>query len=168
MDILTKYNEQGGQDMFKEMRKKDKNIDIEQAIGLLKKGQYGVLSTVGENGYAYGVPLNYIYDEGNIYSHCAVEGSKLDNIMFNDKVSFCVVGNTELISDKFSYRYESVIIFGRATEVHNKEKVDALGKFVQKYAGEFMEKGMEYIQKDGIKTKVIKINIEYITGKGNS
>jgi len=151
--------------MFKEMRRKDRSIDNEQAIQLLMNGQYGVLSTVGENGYAYGIPLNYVYHGGSLYFHCACEGNKLDNIMFNNKVSFCVVGNTEPIPDKFSYRYESVVVFGRAVEVHDKEKEDALTALIQKYSGEFLEKGLEYIQKDSSKTKVIKINIEHVTGK---
>lgn len=151
--------------MFKEMRRKDRSIDKEQAIKLLENGQYGVLSTVGENGYAYGVPLNYIYYSGNIYFHCAAEGSKLDNIAYNNKVSFCVVGNTEPVPDKFSYRYESVIAFGHAAEVFNKEKEDVLIALMQKYFGEFKEKEMEYVQKNGIKAKVIKINIEHLTGK---
>lgn len=151
--------------MFKEMRRKDRSIDNQQAIELLKKGQYGVLSTVGENGYAYGVPLNYVYHGGNIYFHCAVEGSKLDNIAYNDKVSFCVIGNTEPIPDKFSFRYESVIAFGWAIEVYDKEKEDALVALIKKYSAEFIEKGMEYIQTDCNKAKVIKISIEHLTGK---
>jgi len=154
--------------MFREMRRKDRSISSEQAIQLLKNGQYGVLSTIGENGYTYGVPLNYVYHEGNIYFHCAVEGSKIDNIMFNNKVSFCVVGNTEPIPDKFSYRYESVIVFGRAVEVYDKEKENALALLIQKYSGEFMGKGMEYIQRDCVKAKVIKIEIEHLTGKARN
>lgn len=94
-----------------------------------------------------------------------ISRSKLDNIAYNNKVSFCVLGNTEPIPDKFSYRYESVIAFGRAIEVYDKEKEDALVALIQKYSGEFMEKGMEYIQTDCIKAKVIKINIEHLTGK---
>ena len=140
-------------------------VDSEQAVQLLKNEQYGVLSTVGENGYAYGIPLNYAYYNGNIYFHCAVEGNKLDNIMFNNKVSFCVVGSTEPIPDKFSYRFESVVVFGRAEEVYDKEKEDALMALIQKYSSEFIEKGQEYVRKDGIKSRVIKINIEHITGK---
>lgn len=147
------------------MRRKDRSIDSEQAVQLLKNEQYGVLSTVGENGYAYGIPLNYAYYNGNIYFHCAVEGNKLDNIMFNNKVSFCVVGSTEPIPDKFSYRFESVVVFGRAEEVYDKEKEDALMALIQKYSSEFIEKGQEYVRKDGIKSRVIKINIEHITGK---
>ena len=153
--------------MFKEMRRKDKSIEKEQALKLLESGQYGILSTVGENGYAYGVPLNYAYYEGSIYFHSALEGKKLDSISFNDRVSFCVVGNTMSIPDKFSYKYESVIVFGRAIEVNDKEKEDALVALIEKYSGEFMEKGMKYIKKDINKTKVIKVNIEHLTGKGS-
>lgn len=81
------------------------------------------------------------------------------------KTSFCVIDKTEPIPDKFSYRYESIIAFGQAEEVYDKEKENALIAFVRKYSSEFMEKGMEYIKKDGIKTTVMKINIEHITGK---
>jgi nitroimidazol reductase NimA-like FMN-containing flavoprotein (pyridoxamine 5'-phosphate oxidase superfamily) len=152
-------------DMFREMRRKDRSIDKRQAVQLLEAGQYGVLSTVGENGYTYGVPLNYVYHKGNIYFHCAVEGNKMDNLTFNNRVSFCVIGNTEPIPDKFSYRYESVIVFGRAREVHDGEKEDALIALIRKYSSGFMEKGMEYIKKDCHNVKVIKICIEHLTGK---
>lgn len=151
--------------MFKEMRRKEKEIDREKAAGILEKGQYGVLSTAGEDGYPYGVPVNYVYSDGSIYFHCAREGAKIDNIIFNDKVSFCVVGSTEPIPEKFSFKYESTIVFGRCVEVFEKEKIDALIALVKKYSGDFMEKGMKYIGNDSSKTKVLKINIEYITGK---
>lgn len=151
--------------MFKEMRRKDRSMDYEQAVRLLEKGQYGVLSTIGKNGYAYGVPLNYVYINGNIYFHCAIEGNKLDNIAYNNKVSFCVIGNAEPIPEKFSFRYESVIAFGRAEEVYGKEKEDALVGLIKKYSGGFMEKGLEYIKNDCTKAKVIKITIDHLTGK---
>ncbi|AEE97156.1 pyridoxamine 5'-phosphate oxidase family protein [Mahella australiensis] len=151
--------------MFKDMRRKDRNIDNKQAIKLLESGQFGILSTVGENGYAYGAPLNYVYHDGSIYFHSAVEGSKLDNIKYNNKISFCVVGNTEPLPDKFSYRYESVIVFGRAIEVFDKEKENALLELVQKYSKAFIEEGIKYIEKNSINTKVIKISIEHMTGK---
>lgn len=151
--------------MFREMRRSEREIDKEQAIDLLQKGQYGVLSIAGENGYAYGIPLNYVYIDGSIYFHCAKEGNKLDNISFNNKVSFCVVGNTEPIAEKFSYRYESTIIFGKATEVFENEKVTALIALIQKYSNEFYEKGVEYIKNSKSETKVMKITVEHISGK---
>ena len=76
-----------------------------------------------------------------------------------------MVGNTEPIPEKFSYRYESVIVFGQATEVYGEEKEEALVALIEKYFAEFMEKGKEYVKKDGVKAKIIKINIEHLTGK---
>ncbi len=151
--------------MFKEMRKSDRQISGEEAIKLLEEAQFGVLSTVGENGYAYGVPLNYVYSDGSIYFHCAQEGAKLSNIAYNNKVSFCVTGSTEPIPDKFSYRYISTIIFGRCIEVGGNEKEAILIAILKKYSGEFMEKGMKYLERDINVPKVMKINIEHITGK---
>ncbi|MDK2829867.1 MAG: uncharacterized protein PWP67_2693 [Clostridium butyricum] len=112
--------------MFKEMRRKDRQLDIKEVIEILEKCNYGILSTVGENGYAYGVPISYIYKNNSIYFHCATEGQKLDNLKNNNKVSFCVVGQTCILPDKFSTKYESVIIFGRANEVFEDEKNMAL------------------------------------------
>ncbi|MDB1923506.1 pyridoxamine 5'-phosphate oxidase family protein [Clostridium tertium] len=108
--------------MFKEIRRKDRKIEISEAIDMLEICEYGVLSTVNENGYPYGVPLSYVYANDSIYFHSAVEGDKLENIKNNDKVSFCVVGQTDVLPDKFSTKYEIVIIFGRAKEVFEDEK----------------------------------------------
>ena len=109
-----------------------------------------------------GVPLNYVYNKGNIYFHCAVEGNKWTTSCLI--IGFrSVIGNTEPIPDKFSYRYESVLVFGRY--IHDGEKEDALIALIRKYSSGFMEKGMEYIKKDCHNVKVIKICIEHLTGK---
>jgi nitroimidazol reductase NimA-like FMN-containing flavoprotein (pyridoxamine 5'-phosphate oxidase superfamily) len=151
--------------MFGEMRRQDRQLNSTEAEQILQQGEYGVLSTTGANGYAYGVPLSYAYLNKNVYFHCAEEGQKLDNIRHNDRVSFCVVGKTALLPDKFSTRYESVIVFGRAGEVQGDEKNAALMALIDKYSGEFRDKGHRYIEKDGPITKVIKISIERMTGK---
>lgn len=147
------------------MRRQDRKIDNAEAVRILEAGQYGILSTTGSSGYAYGVPLSYTYGNGCIYFHCAVEGQKLENIKYNNKVSFCVVGATEVLPEKFSTVYESAIVFGKASEVYEDEKQEALAAILKKYSSEFMDKGMEYIKASSSKTKVIKIEIEHITGK---
>jgi nitroimidazol reductase NimA-like FMN-containing flavoprotein (pyridoxamine 5'-phosphate oxidase superfamily) len=153
--------------VFHEMRRKNKAMPQEQAVKLLEEGKFGILSLAGENGYAYGVPLNYVSKEGCIYFHCAADGYKLDCIAYNNKVSFCVIGDTKPLPEKFSYEYESVIAFGRAEEVSGQEKLDALKAIIQKYSSGFMDKGLAYIKNDADKTKVIRIDIEHITGKGH-
>lgn len=151
--------------MFNEMRRKDRKLETIEVAEVLKKCNYGVLSTVGENGYAYGVPISYVYINDSIYVHSALEGNKLDNIEFNNNVSFCVIGDTMLLPDKFGTKYESVIAFGKAVEVSDTEKNEALLAFLDKYSSQYIEKGKEYIKNACEKTKVIKISIEHITGK---
>jgi nitroimidazol reductase NimA-like FMN-containing flavoprotein (pyridoxamine 5'-phosphate oxidase superfamily) len=151
--------------MFKEMRRKDRLTERAEAIRILEEGQYGILSTVGSNGYAYGVPLSYTYSNNCIYFHCAKEGQKLENIEFNNKVSFCVVGGTTLLPSDFSVNYESVIAFGKAAEIFESEKEAALEAFIAKYSEAFTKEGLEYIRKAASQTKLIKIEIEHLTGK---
>ncbi len=151
--------------MFREMRRKDRKTDNEEALRILESGEYGILSTSGSNGYAYGVPLSYACSNGCIYFHCAVEGHKLDNIAHNNRVSFCVVGATEVLPENFSTKYESVIVFGKASVVDGEEKREALMTILNKYSPQFLEKGIKYINADAVKTKVVKIEIEHITGK---
>ena len=151
--------------MFKEMRRQDRKIDNSEAIRVLEAGQYGILSTTGSNGYAYGVPISYIYNNNSIYFHCAVEGQKLENIKHNNKVSFCVVGETTPLPQSFSVNYESVIAFGKAVEIFENEKQAALEALVVKYSAAFTKEGLEYIKKSSGDTRLFKIEIENITGK---
>ena len=130
--------------MFREMRRKDREIGNIEAIEILKNCQYGILSTASEDGYAYGVPVNYVYANGSIYFHSASQGHKLDNIINNNKVSFCVVGQSSVLPDKFTTNYESVIVFGRAVEVLGNEKNDAMLEMLKKYSKEYIKKGREY------------------------
>lgn len=151
--------------MFKEMRRKDRELKNDENIGILKNNSYGILSTISENGYPYGVPISYVFVNDAIYFHCAVKGQKLDNISKNDKVSFCVVGETCVLPADFSTKYESVVVFGKTIEVFEDEKNMALLEIINKYSPDFIEEGKEYISRAGNATKVIKISIEHISGK---
>ena len=54
---------------WRQIRRKDRVLDRNGAEDILKKGTYGVLSTFGQDGYPYGVPVNYFYKDGHIYFH---------------------------------------------------------------------------------------------------
>jgi len=151
--------------MFREMRRRDRELKNGEVIEILKNSDYGILSTISQNGYPYGVPISYTYINDSIYFHCAVEGHKLDNIRNNGKVSFCVVGQTQILPDKFSTKYQSVIVFGRAIEVSDDERNMVLLEILNKYSPDYIEQGKEYIQKKNKATKVIRINVEHISGK---
>ena len=43
--------------MFEAMRRKERQITGEETEEILKNGEYGIFSSVGEDGYPYGVPV---------------------------------------------------------------------------------------------------------------
>ena len=151
--------------MFRKVRRKDRILTNNEAVEIIKNNTYGVLSTIGEDDYPYGVPISYVFFNDSIYFHSAIKGHKLDNISNNNKVSFCVVGRTHVLSGEFSTEYESAIVFGRAIEVYENEKNTALLEIINKYSSDYIEQGKEYIQKSGKATKVMRIDIEHISGK---
>lgn len=150
---------------MRKIRRKDKEIGKDEAINLLAKCEYGVLSTIGNDGQPYGVPLNYAYKDNCIYFHCALTGHKIDNIDNNPNVSFCAVGDTKVLPSEFSTNYVSAVAFGVASEVQGTERYNALVWLLEKYSPEFIEEGKKYIEKHDKATKVIKIEIQHISGK---
>jgi hypothetical protein len=151
--------------MERKIRRADRALPENEAQQILQTGEYGVLSTVSADGQPYGVPVSYAYTGKAIYFHCALEGHKLDNLSSNNRVSFCVVGKTQVLPDKFATNYESVVVFGTAREVVDDEKHAGLVEILKKYSPDFMAKGERYINGDGPKAKVYKITIESLTGK---
>jgi nitroimidazol reductase NimA-like FMN-containing flavoprotein (pyridoxamine 5'-phosphate oxidase superfamily) len=151
--------------MPRPIRRADRALTAEQALEILRKGEYGILSTVSPDGQPYGVPVSFALDGQALYFHCAVEGHKLDNLSANPRVSFCVVGATEVLPNQFATRYESAIVFGQAVELTGDEKQTGLTVLLKKYSADFMEKGEHYIKSDIEKTRVFKIEIEALSGK---
>ncbi|GBG58455.1 MFS transporter [Sporomusaceae bacterium FL31] len=142
----------------------NKQVSRDVAMNILNNAEYGVLSTVDKAGQPYGVPLNYIVLNDAIYLHCALEGHKLDNISDNNRVSFTVIGYSEIVPAAFTAKYESVVVFGKANLADEPEKVKILKKFIQRYSPEFQEKGMKVIDAFKDKCTVIRIEIEHISG----
>lgn len=153
--------------MNEKMRRKDRETTAERAYEILKGSEYGVLSTIGEDGYPYGVPVNFAVEGDKIYFHCAPNsGLKLKNIEFSNRVSFCTVQNSRIDGAKLTSKYQSAVVFGTiAKSVENKNR--ALELIVEKYAPEFIESGRKCIEKSGDATGVYEITIENITGKEN-
>lgn len=62
-------------------------------------------------------------------------------------------------------KYESALAFGIASEVEGEERYKALLLLLEKYSPEFIEEGKNYIAQKDKATKVIKIEIDHISGK---
>ncbi|MBM7615895.1 pyridoxamine 5'-phosphate oxidase family protein [Alkaliphilus hydrothermalis] len=151
-----------------EVRRKDREINLEESKELLQRAGVGILSTVDEEGQPYGVPVNYVYEDDTIYFHCAVEGHKLINIKKNNRVCFTVYGENNVLAEKFTTTYESVVVFGRAKVVEEAEKLQALKLLVGKFSPDFMKEGLEYIERAANRTLVVKISVDQMTGKRNN
>ena len=150
---------------MKNMRVIKRQMSDEEALKLLRSGEYGVLSTVDTENQPFGTPLSYIYMEGSVYFHCALVGTKLDNIKNNSKVCFTVIGKTQIVPVQFSTNYESVMAFGSATIISGDEKVTVFKEILKKYSNDYYEEGMKYIEKAKDKATVVKINLDGYTGK---
>lgn len=151
--------------MFREMRRKEEQMEQKETLELLKRNGSGILSTIGEDGYPYGIPVNYVYWNDAVYIHGAKKGHKVDNLQFSQKVSFCVVDHEKVSPEKMTTYFESVILFGSVSSVSEKEKEEALLQIVYKFSPDFIEKGKNMIQKMAERTQVYRIHIDHITGK---
>lgn len=147
------------------LRRLDRGLSPQETEQLLLQGEYGVLSTVDPQGQPYAIPLSYAFRDGSIYVHCALSGHKLDNLATNPRVCFCVVGRTELLPAEFATRYESVLAFGTASEIDGEERINALRWLLEKYSPDFLAEGDIYIEQQQAATRVIKINIDQLSGK---
>lgn len=151
--------------MQHELRRKDRGMPESEARALLERGEYGVLSLCGADNEPYGVPLSYCVLDNAIYFHCALEGRKLALLAANSRASFCVVGATEVLPEKFSTRYESVIVSGNVTEALGEDKQRGLEGLVAKYSSCFMSEGLHYIGVQWQATRVFKLSIDTMSGK---
>lgn len=149
------------------MRRQDRQLTTTAAKEILAAGEYGILATVDSEGQPYGVPLSYAYLDDKIYFHCApAVGHKLANLAANPRVSFTVVGATEVLPAKFSTNYESAIALGIAAPALDETKRRALEVLILKYSPDFIEKGDKYIAGYFDKVDVYEITINQLTAKG--
>lgn len=153
--------------MFREMRRKKKEIDITSAKNLLKSCRRGVIAVNGDDGYPYAVPVNYLYDSESerIYFHGLRVGHKVDSIKACDKVCFTVYGNETVKDEKWAPYLQSTVVFGRCHLLENDEKsIKLLKKLAKKYYPN-EELINEEIEKYGKATQMFEIEIEHISGK---
>jgi nitroimidazol reductase NimA-like FMN-containing flavoprotein (pyridoxamine 5'-phosphate oxidase superfamily) len=85
-----------------------------EAIELIKAGKIGRLGCVDEEG-PYVVPINYLLDDGEIYSH-ALPGKKINAMRAEPRVCLQV----DHIQDDL--HWSSAIVFGRFEEIRNPQR----------------------------------------------
>lgn len=152
--------------MNKPMRRINQQTDDKKAYEMLLKCSHGVLAVISEDGCPYAVPLSYAVIENSIFFHCAKSGHKLDAIKNNKNVSFCAVLSDNIIPEKFTTIYESVIAFGKAEILTDTQRMTlALRALNQKYSGDYPKQGEEEIKKGINGVCIVEIKITHLTGK---
>lgn len=95
------------------MRRNKQALCQEECEQVLRRATSGVLSLISSDGFPYGVPLSYALVDGVIVFHGALEGQKIDCIRRDNRASFCVVDADDVIPEKYTTAYRSVIVKGR-------------------------------------------------------
>ena len=149
------------------VRRQDRLLPETDARHLLETGEYGVLSMVSPDGNPYGIPVNFVWDGSeNLYIHCAPEGRKLACISHCPEISFCIVGQTHVVSNQFTTAYESVVLRGRAeTGLEPEERMHALELLLAKYSPNDQVVGRKYAEKSFHRTEIIRITLQAASGK---
>jgi len=142
-------------------------LDESAARALIAKAEYGVLSMSGQDGDPYGIPINYVWDGGDLlYVHCAPDGRKLRLLRENPKVSFCIVGSVKLQSTRFTTVYESVVMKGTAELVEtDEERWQAIRLILRKLAPEHIEEGIRQSQRSFGRVAIVRIRVSEFSGK---
>ena len=147
-----------------------RKMDNERAIEILKNAEYGILSTSSDSNIPYGVAVNYFYvaEENALYFHSKRVGKKIENIKSNPFVSLFVTQNQEVIPDRYITHYESVIVTGKASIIHDEtEIIEKLKLLCERFAPKEIQRREEVINKYLKAVCIVKISIENITGKKN-
>ena len=150
--------------MFRTMRRWKQQLTEEECIEVLEHEPRGVLSVHGEDGYPYGIPINFVYDGGKIYFHGAKQGHKIDALKKDNKVSFTVMDHGYLESNKLGLNVKSVVVIGRIRFVDDREEtIREARKLGLKYdPADFVESELK--AKANV-IQVLELSIDHMTGK---
>ena len=151
--------------MFREMRRHAQQLDRNTCVSILKNEPRGVLSVLGDGGYPYGVPMNFVYADDALWFHCAREGHKLDAIGTYDKASFCVIDQGVRHEGEWWLCFNSVIAFGRVTRIDDEQAVHkALARIADKYFPTDYDTQTD-IRRNLGRVAILRLDIEHLAGK---
>ncbi len=153
--------------MFREMRRNRQQLSREACLELLKKLPRGVLSVLGDQGYPYGMPMDFWYNEedGRLYFHSALQGHRMDALAKDGKVSFCCFDQGRREEGDWALYIQSVIVFGRMEKVEEpRRKALALRQLGWKYNPD--EAWVrQTLEGHAHRAVVLALTPEHITGK---
>ena len=152
--------------MFRGMRRSGQQVSDGECRKVLREARRAVLSVNGDDGYPYGMPVNFYYDEDEdaVYIHGSRRGHRADSVGRSDKVCLTLWDEGYREEGDWAFFVTSVVVFGRAETVDTDSAMDKLRALGMKYyptAGEVEEE----IAEDAGKVRITRIRIESMTGK---
>ena len=150
---------------FRTLRRFKQAATLQECEALLNAAQRGILAVHGENGYPYGLPVNYLFLDGRIYFHCAKVGHKLDAIRANDKVCFTVLSEPVKNPGEWWNCFTSVICFGHISEVTNEQEKD---RILRQIGAKYFPEGYDLegdMMKNACNALILVITIDHMSGK---
>ena len=153
--------------MFREIRRKKQLLPEETVVEMLQRNTSGTLALLGDDDYPYAVPLSFIYLNGKLYFHSAKNGHKIDAVRNYEKASFCVIDRDQIVPEKFTTHYRSVIAFGKVRLIEEVEEMRSIATaLAMKYSGDFAEQIPDEFKAYVNNLVIIEMTIEHMTAKG--
>lgn len=154
------------------MRRKEREItDIHQLQQILEECKVCRVAMQDKDGL-YLIPLNFGYQYQNgkltLYLHSAKEGRKISALSQNSSVCFEMDCSHKLVEGDvacaYSYEYQSIVGYGTARIVEDKEEKKQALSILMKH---MTEKKFEFTDSMADLVAVIKIEADSFSGKGH-
>ncbi len=151
---------------FRPMRRHRQQLSQEESISIIERATSGTLALLGDDDYPYAVPISFVYHDGCLYFHSAVEGHKIDAIRRHDKASFCVIDQDDVHGEQYTTFFRSVIAFGHISIIEDEdEKIAAARMLGNRYNPNHDEALKKEMEKGLHRMVMLRMNIEHLTGK---
>ena len=148
------------------MRRHRQQLSQEESISIIERATSGTLALLGDEDYPYAVPISFVYHDGCLYFHSAVEGHKIDAIRRHDKASFCVIDQDDVHGEQYTTFFRSVIAFGHISIIEDEdEKIAAARMLGNRYNPNHDEALKKEMEKGLRRMVMLRMNIEHLTGK---
>lgn len=148
------------------MRRFKQELSAEETLAILERGTSGVLALSGDDDYPYAVPISYVYTDNKLIFHSAKSGHKIDSIMRNEKASFCVIDQDEIIPEKYTTYFRSAIAFGKIRILEDPAEIrEAISLLAGKYRPGHEDDREKEINAEFQALCVLVMDIDYMTGK---
>lgn len=152
---------------FRKMRRFKQQVSEEECRRILAEEKRGVLSVKGENGYPYGLPINFYYnpENGKIYFHGARTGHKIDALRADPKVCFTTWNSGFQKEGDWAWNVTSVIAFGRISFVEDGDFALAMCRQLAiKYYPD-LDSAEAEVARDGARAQMLELTIDHLSGK---